>query len=89
MQLPRNIWQLASFAFEMGFIISLPLVILGLLGKYLDARWGTRPWLTLAGILLALVVTSVWLYRYLRSLMEFKSQPPPPLSEKLKTTTQK
>lgn len=64
----------------MGFIIALPLVILGLTGKYLDARWGTTPWLTLVGIVLAIVATSVWLYRYLKAFTNTEV--------KIKTTTQ-
>lgn len=72
--LPRNIWQISGFALELGFIIAIPLVALGSVGKYLDNRWGTRPWLTLVGILLAMVATGVWLYRYLKSFVDFKSQ---------------
>lgn len=67
-RMPRNVWQVLGFAWELGFIIALPLVALGLAGKYLDARWGTRPWLTLAGILLAMVSTGLWLYRRLREV---------------------
>jgi hypothetical protein len=54
-------WRMASLAFDLGFIIALPLVVMGLLGKYLDGRFGTKPWLTLAGTLLAIVTTTIWL----------------------------
>ena len=76
LQPPRTIWQVLGFVWEMGFIIAIPIVLLGTLGKYLDQRWGTKPWLTLLGIILAMISSGLWLYRYLRSLMEFKTQPP-------------
>lgn len=63
-------WQVAGFAFDLGFVIALPLVVLGLLGKYLDGKMGTEPWLTLSGILVAIVVTVVWLSRKLRGYMK-------------------
>lgn len=56
-------WQMANLAFDMGFIIALPLVAFGLLGKYLDGKLGTEPWLTIAGIFLAIIATTIWLTR--------------------------
>jgi hypothetical protein len=50
-----------SIAFELGYIIALPVVALGLLGKYIDGRLGTEPWITLAGVGLAILTTTVWL----------------------------
>ena len=38
---------------EFGFIIALPLIILGLLGKWLDTRMHTGYWIIL-GVLVAL-----------------------------------
>jgi LPXTG-motif cell wall-anchored protein len=64
-----NKWRLASIAFDMGFIIALPVVVLGLLGKYLDGKFETTPWLTLAGIILAGITTSIWLTKKFKSLM--------------------
>ena len=55
--------ELVSIAFELGFIIALPIVGFGLLGKWLDARFGSEPMITLAAILLAITSTSVWIYR--------------------------
>jgi hypothetical protein len=59
-------WTMASLAAEFGFIIAIPLVVLGLLGKWLDARIDTFPLFTLAGIVLAVVSTSVWMYKRLK-----------------------
>ena len=65
-----NKWSLASLAMDMGFIIALPLVALGLGGKWLDAKLGTDPWLTLAGIMLAITTTTFWLTKKFRKLMK-------------------
>ena len=64
-----NKWRIASLALEMGFIIALPLVAFGLLGKWLDAKWDSEPWMALVGILLAIVATTVWLIRRFRELI--------------------
>lgn len=65
-----NKWKVASIALELGFIIALPLVILGLLGKSLDGKFGSYPWITLAGILIAIGSTTVWMVRRFKELMK-------------------
>jgi LPXTG-motif cell wall-anchored protein len=67
---PMSKWRLASLASEMGFIIALPLLVFTLLGKKLDLRFGTTPWLTLAGIVLAISSTTLWLTRRFRELIK-------------------
>ena len=70
MEKPKNSLnkrELISIAFELGFIIALPIVAFGYAGKWLDARLGTEPWLTLVGIALAIISTSVWMYRKFKS----------------------
>lgn len=55
--------ELVTLAFELGYIIALPIVALGLGGKWLDGRMDTAPLFTLLGILLAITSTSIWIYR--------------------------
>lgn len=62
-------WKIIHFAFEMGFIIAIPLLVLILLGKWLDAKFGTDPGFALAGTLLAIASTVVWLGRRFKQLM--------------------
>ena len=46
----RTAWLVGGLAFVLG-----ALTVLGAwLGHYLDRRWGTEPWLTLAGALLGM-----------------------------------
>lgn len=43
---------------NLGFQIAVPLVAFAVLGRWMDQRFGTSPWLLLAGIFLSIVVTS-------------------------------
>ena len=61
---------MAHLAGEMGFIIALPLVAFAFLGKYLDEKYGTEPFITLIGILIAIVSTTIWLSRRIKELIK-------------------
>ncbi|MBI4049422.1 MAG: AtpZ/AtpI family protein [Candidatus Doudnabacteria bacterium] len=65
-----NKWRMASLAAELGFIIALPLIALGYLGKWLDSKFGTEPWLAVVGILLAILCTTVWLTKRFREILK-------------------
>lgn len=56
-------WQALGYAWQFGYTIVVPLVAFALLGRYLDHRFGTNPWLFLIGILLAIASSSVLLVR--------------------------
>lgn len=60
---PVNRGELISIAFELGFIIALPVVAFGFGGKWLDGKMGTEPMFTLIGVLTAIVSTTIWMYR--------------------------
>lgn len=55
--------RVTRLALELGFIIAIPIVVFGLLGKYLDERFGADPIFKLAGLVLAITVTTIWLTR--------------------------
>jgi hypothetical protein len=55
---------------EVGFATALPLVIFGKLGKYLDQRWETTPYLFYAGVALA----SLQIFLYLRMIVKKASE---------------
>ncbi len=61
---------LVSVAFQLGFIIAIPILAFGFLGKWLDQKAGTDPILTLVGILTAIVFTSIWIYRKFKSYFD-------------------
>jgi undecaprenyl pyrophosphate phosphatase UppP len=56
-------------AFEMGFIIALPIVLLAAAGKWLDARHHTHVWLYV-GIVLALASSVTWLFQRFEAMVD-------------------
>jgi F0F1-type ATP synthase assembly protein I len=58
-----------SFAWEMGYTIAVPIVVLALLGRFLDKKIGTTPWLLLFGILLSIVLSSYAIYKKTLDIM--------------------
>src|SRR3989338_3866241 len=65
--------ELISIAFQLGFIIAIPVVVFGFFGKWLDGKAGTYPLLSLIGIFTAIIFTSIWIYRKFKEY--FKSTP--------------
>lgn len=47
-----------SLAWELGYTIAVPLVVLVLFGRFLDKKFGSSPLFLLAGILLAVFISS-------------------------------
>ncbi|MEA3249468.1 MAG: AtpZ/AtpI family protein [Patescibacteria group bacterium] len=47
---------------EFGAIIAVPVVLLAMLGKYLDDRHGTEPWLLIAGFIIAFTLSGLSIY---------------------------
>lgn len=56
-------WQAMSMAWELGYTIAIPLVVFALAGRFLDRQLGTTPWLLLAGMIIAIVVSTLGLIR--------------------------
>lgn len=62
-----------ALAVEFGFIIAIPLVIFGLLGKYLDNRLHTH-YILLLGVLLALGASTAALWIRFRQIIKDMKQ---------------
>lgn len=58
-----TLWQVLSLAWNLGYLIAIPLVVFALLGRFLDKRFGTSPLALLAGIFISLVVTAIGVYK--------------------------
>ena len=72
-QIPKKLDKaaLVSLSFELGYIIALPLVVLALLGKWVDTRMHHEfPWVTLIGIALAITSTVLWLTKKLKEYIK-------------------
>lgn len=63
-------WSALSLAWELGYTIAVPIVILALLGRFLDKKLGTSPFLLLAGIFLSLIITSIGVAKKTMRIME-------------------
>ena len=60
-----------SLSFELGYIIAIPLVVFAVLGKWADKQLNfSFPWLTLAGIILAITATTIWLTKKLKTYIK-------------------
>lgn len=68
---PLDKWELVGFAWELGYIIALPIIIFGLLGKWIDERLGHEvAWVTLIAIVLAITATTFWLIKKLKNYIK-------------------
>jgi predicted permease len=56
-----------ALAIQFAFIVIVPLLIFGTIGKFLENRTGNRLWL-MGGLLLALTTTVIWFYRKISDL---------------------
>lgn len=51
---PRDALRDAARYTQVGMMIVAPMAVFGGMGYWLDARWGSSPWLLLAGLLLGM-----------------------------------
>ena len=61
--------KILSFATEFGFIIAIPLLTFIFLGKCLNKRYD-QTFFTIIGVLLALTVSTIWLYKKIKDLKD-------------------
>ncbi len=59
-----------SLAWDLGYIIALPIAILGFGGAYADKHWQSSPLFLLIGIGLALMITAIGVSRKIIKLMK-------------------
>lgn len=67
--------QALKLAWDLGWVIVIPLVLFALAGRYADKKFGTSPWLLLGGMALAIVLTTILLVRKFSRLMKDANQP--------------
>ena len=59
----KEVWSAFRMAGQLGYAIAIPIVILAFAGRLLDRQFGSSPLFLLAGVVLAIVVSSVWVVR--------------------------
>lgn len=63
-----KIWIWFGIVFELGFLIAIPIVVLILLGRWLDMKFGTGVFFLVSGVVLALVSTTVLIARRVKQM---------------------
>lgn len=63
-----SLWKSVQLAWNLGFIIAIPAVVLGFGGAYLDKALGTSPVFLLIGFILAAVLSGLGVVRRLRDI---------------------
>lgn len=58
-----------NIATEFGFIIALPLIFFGYLGKFLDRKYGTS-YLVLIGVVVAVISSTTWLSQRIKDILK-------------------
>lgn len=59
----NNIWEVLNLAWQLGYTIAIPIVVLGFGGALLDKRLSSSPAFLLAGIALSIVISGIAVYR--------------------------
>ncbi len=63
-------WSVVSLAWELGYLITVPIVLLAFGGKILDNKLNTSPWMLLAGIVISISITSWLVYRKVNAVIK-------------------
>lgn len=59
----KSTFQALGLAWELGYTITVPLVIFALLGRLADKWLGSSPWLLLLGVFLSIIISTWLVYR--------------------------
>lgn len=63
MKPPEKQFSALGLAWNLGYSIAVPLVVFALLGRFLDKKLETSPWLLLVGILFSIALSSWLVYK--------------------------
>lgn len=76
---PNNaVWDALSLAWELGYTIAIPIVVLALLGRLIDKTFNTNPIFLLICIFLSIGISSYSIYIKTMKIyqeLEYSSQP--------------
>jgi len=64
-----NSTKLIAFAYDVGFAIIVPLVILALAGRFLDKKLNTSPVFLIIGLLVSLIFTFYSIYKKTKTFL--------------------
>ncbi len=55
-------WSPIAFAWQLGYNITIPLIVLALIGRILDKKFNSSPYLFMVSILLSIIISSYIVY---------------------------
>jgi F0F1-type ATP synthase assembly protein I len=64
------LWLSVQLAWDLGWLIAIPVVALGFAGAYADKHFGTSPLLLLIGFALAATLSTIGVKRKLKKIIE-------------------
>ncbi len=62
-------WQAVGLTFQFGYTITVPLIALVLLGRFLDKRFNSSPLFLIGGIVLSMIISSIVLFIKMKKIM--------------------
>ena len=65
---PPSFWSAVNLAWELGYLIALPAFAFGFGGAYVDKYYGTSPFGVVIGLLLAMVLSGVGVWRKVKEI---------------------
>jgi F0F1-type ATP synthase assembly protein I len=66
----NNSFSALSLAFQLGYTIAIPIVVLALGGRWLDKKLDTSPWFLLLGVLVSIILSSWAVYKKTLDIIE-------------------
>lgn len=75
---PISRLEALGFVTDVFISVALPTMTFALVGKYLDVRWNTFPYITVIGLILALTITAALITRKAKAMAERMKTPPTP-----------
>ena len=72
----KNTWNLVGIAWNLGYMIAVPLVGLAFGGRLIDRIFGSTPLFFLLGMLVAIILSTILVYRKISVLIDNESNKP-------------
>lgn len=69
-----NNWSVFSLAFELGYMIAIPIVLFALGGRFLDKKIDSSPLFLLTGIFISIILTTYLVYKKTINVIESEAE---------------
>jgi F0F1-type ATP synthase assembly protein I len=81
----KPLFQAIGLAWDLGYTIAVPLVVLALVGRLADKYWGTSPWFLLLGVVVSIAISSWLIIIKTKSIVDAAQDKIPPAPSKEET----